>query len=241
MHPYVFRAFPTRVPQWTPWFRGSQCDKTSYRPSFPKLRDLSWMMWGYCCWSINFIKTEKLLLLRKKRRIAAGAQKTKNKKKIKNHKMGEADGYGFWVTKQRCPQRSAGIVSADVGDSGEEWVPRRRRAAAVPGACWVQSTDPSRNLGPAWQRRRPTTQDTKLHYAAAAPPGVHSLNCRMNARRQNQQKKQKKSWSRWCIGPTTLLHSYNGQAHHPWHVFATARKFFFFRACLGFCILMFWV
>jgi len=49
--------------------------------------------------------------------------------------MGEADGYGFWVTKQRCPQRSAGIVSADVGDSGEEWVPRRRRAAAVPGAC----------------------------------------------------------------------------------------------------------
>lgn len=36
-------------------------------------------------------------------------------------------------------------------------------------ACSVQSTDPSRNLEPAWQRRRPTTQDTKLHYATAAP------------------------------------------------------------------------
>ncbi len=148
-----------------------KCDKTSYTPSFPKLRDLSWMMWGYCCWSINFIKTEKLLLLRKKRRIAAGAQKTKNK----NKKNKSQDGRGRWLwilgdkAAMSAAQRSAGIVSADVGDSGEEWVPRRRRAAAVPGACWVQSTDPSRNLGAAWQRRRPTTQDSKLHCAAAAP------------------------------------------------------------------------
>ncbi len=75
-----------------------------------------------------------LLLLRKKKRlIAVGAQKTQ-KQFFLNDKMGEADGYGFLVTKWRCPQRSPGIVSADVGDSGEEWVPRRR-GAAVPGAC----------------------------------------------------------------------------------------------------------
>jgi hypothetical protein len=34
------------------------------------------------------------------------------------------------------------------------------------------------------------------------PPCVHSLNSRMDARWQNQQKKQNKSQSRWCVGPT---------------------------------------
>jgi hypothetical protein len=37
------------------------------------------------------------------------------------------------------------------------------------------------------------------------PPHVHSLGSRMNARQQNQQKKQKKSQSRWCVRPTMAV------------------------------------
>jgi hypothetical protein len=37
------------------------------------------------------------------------------------------------------------------------------------------------------------------------PPHVHSLDPRMNARWQNQQKKHKKSRSRWCMRPIPTM------------------------------------
>ncbi len=170
MHPYVyvFRAFPTRVPHRHTMVQGISMWHNKLGPLFQNY--MTWAGWcGVTAAEASIIKLKNCCCWERRRdELQPALKRPTHKPQKKNDKMGEADSYGFLVTKRRCPQHSAGIVSADVGDSGEVWVPRRRRAAADPGACWVQSTDPSRNLGPAWQRRQSTTQDTKLHYAAAA-------------------------------------------------------------------------